>query len=540
MNRMINIVIFLLILSLLCGCSVDGGRTRDTTDTGRTGINPQTTVPTIEETEHEVQTETEPVTEEIPPFVLDLSSPMDFWYMQDIARNDPPSRLSFLHTFGLTEVIGDERAEIEAVDTWFRDMGRLSVPQIGGSPTAAYDADAKTLTFHYLRDDQTPHATLTHFLDRNAADVNAEMSQSEDVRLFTENKSADAIYLHKEPAESALAATVIYQGQVMELHRYGDDRELLTAMLSDTGFFFTLDSWSIADYNGIPYSLEFSYPNDLETVLSLPEMTDEELQAFSQTDSRFMNGLHSHEDAVHVADLVSRVAFPRLHVRIAPETFTVYPEPDRASVLIPLTLDGTRAGQVIYDLEIGYSAVKKLYLSRLRDGAWVSDHVTAWMQIGENQYCAEVWGIYVTLIIWDNAFKPEDVTFGETIQSIRNLEIDPSHIKYAYVAGLEPGNRIHLVELESPDINVDEYLASYRKNSRSFAKIGYDVSAPLDETTVYIDMTTGGHTEADSRALQIGDVIGWIPNGGPMETYPAGYADAVRYIEIARHTKQEK
>ena len=201
-------------------------------------------------------------------------------------------------------------------------------------------------------------------------------------------------------------------------------------------------------------------------------MTDEELQAFSQTDSRFMNGLHTHDDAVHVADLVSRVAFPRLHGMIAPETFTVYPEPDRASVLIPLTLDGTRAGQVIYDLEIGYSAVKKLYLSRLRDGARVSDHVTAWMQIGENQYCAEVWGIYVTLIIWDNAFKPEDVTFGETIQSLSHPTIDRSHIQYAYVAELESDNRIHLVELDSPDIDIAAYLASYTAESTSFAKIG--------------------------------------------------------------------
>ena len=418
MNRIVNIVVFLLVLlhvlSLLCGCSRDAGLTEDTMDTESS----VTKVTTMEESDIVSDSETGAVTVEIPPFELDLSSPMDFWYMQDIARNDPPSRLSFLHTFGLTEVIGDERAEQEAVDAWFRDMGRLSVPQIGVSPTAAYDADAKTLTFHYLRDDQTPHATLIHFLDRNAADVIAEMSQSEDVQQFSGNGSADAIYLHKEPAEGALTATVIYQGQVMELHRYGDDRELLTAMLSDTGFFFTLDSWSIADYNGIPYSLEFSYPNDLETVLSLPKMTDAELDAFSQTDSRFMNGLHTHDDAVHVADLVSRVAFPRLHGMIAPETFTVYPEPDRASVLIPLTLDGTSAGQVIYDFEIGYSAVKKLYLSRLRDGARVSDHVTAWMQIGENQYCAEVWGIYVTLIIWDNTFKPEDVTFGETIQSL--------------------------------------------------------------------------------------------------------------------------
>ncbi len=538
MNRIVNIVVFLLVLlhvlSLLCGCSVDGGRMGDTTDTGQ----PVTNVTTMDASDIVSDAETEAVTEVIPPFKLDLSSPMDFWYMQDIARNDPPSRLSFLHTFGLTEVIGDERAEQEAVDAWFRDMGRLSVPQIGVSPTAAYDADAKTLTFHYLRDDQTPYATLTHFLDRNAVDVNAEMSQSEDVRLFAENKSADAIYLHKEPAEDALTATVIYQGQVMELHRYGDDRELLTAMLSDTGFFFTLDSWSIADYNGIPYSLEFSYPNDLETVLSLPEMTDEELQAFSQTDSRFMNGLYTHDDAVHVADLVFRVAFPRLHGMIAPETFTVYPEPDRASVLIPLTLDGTRAGQISFYFNADHSAVRQLYRSRLHNGAWVSDHVTAWMQIGDNQYCAEVWGIYVTLIIWDNAFKPEDVTFGTLFQSLSHPTIDRSHIQYAYVAELESDNRIHLVELDSPDIDVDAYLTSYAAENTSFAKIGYDISAPLDETTVYIDRTADGK-ETDVHALQTGDVIGWIPNGAPMETYPAGYSDAPQYIEILRHTNQE-
>lgn len=525
--------VLLHVLFMLCGCSRDA-RQSETTDAEQSG----TPVPTMEEMEHEVQTETEAVTEEIPPFELDLYSPMDFWYMQDIARNDPPSRLSFLHTFGLTEVIGDERAEQEAVDAWFRDMGRLSVPQIGGSPTAAYDADAKTLTFHYLRDDQTPHATLTHFLDRNAADVIAEMTQSEDVQQFSGNGSADAIYLHNEPAEGALTATVIYQEQVMELHRYGDDRELLTAMLSDTGFFFTLDSWSIADYNGIPYTLHFSYPNDLETVLSLPEMTNEELQAFSQTDSRFMNGLHTHDDAVHVADLVSRVAFPRLHGRIAPETFTVYPEPDRNSVLIPLTLDGTRAGQVSFYFTADHSAVRQLYRSRLRNGAWVSDHVTAWMQTGDNQYCAEVWGVYVTLIIWDNAFKPEDVTFGETIQSLSHPTFDRSHIQYAYVAELESDSRIHLVELNSPDIDVDAYLTSYAAENASFAKIGYDISAPLDETTVYIDRTADSK-ETDVQALQTGDVIGWIPNGGPMETYPAGYTDAPQYIEILRHTTQE-
>ncbi len=421
MNRIINLIalllVLLLILSLLCGCSADAGQV-GTTDAGQTGMNPQTPVPTIESTEGEVQTETEPVTEEILPFVFELSSPTDFWYMQDIARNDSASRLSFLHTFGLTDVIGDEHAEQEAVDTWFRDMGTLSVPQISGTPTASYDADTKSLTFHYLHNDQTPIATLTHFLDRNAADVIAEMAQSEDVQLFSGNGSADAIYLHKEPAEGALTATVIYQEQVMELQRYGDDRELLTAMLSDTGFFFTLDSWSIADYNGIPYTLQFSYPDDLETVLSLPQMTDAELEMFSQTDSRFMNGLHTREDAAHVTDLVSRVAFPQLGI-IAPETFTVYPEPDRASVLIPLTLDGTRAAQVSFYFNSENGAVRQLYLSRLRDGTWVSDNVTAWMQIGEQQYCAEVYGVYVTLIIHEDEngvpyIASEDVTFEQT------------------------------------------------------------------------------------------------------------------------------
>ena len=536
MNRIINIVVFLLVLlhvlSLLCGCSRDAGQS-ETTDAGQSG----TSVPTVEVTDSVVQTETEAVTEEIPPFELDLSSPMDFWYMQDSARNDPPSRLSFLHTFGLTEVIGDERAEIEAVDTWFRDMGTLSLPQIGGTPTASYDIHERTLTFQYNNDDGSPCAILIHRFVLTAEEIHAELGPDSEWTPLDVNPTADTVYLYLDD-DDGMIVTVLYGEQVIHLLMYGDDTELLTAKFADLNFHFTLDDWSIADFNGIPYSLEFSYPNDLKTVLSLPEMTDAELDAFSQTDSRFMNGLHTHDDAVHVADLVSRVAFPRLQGMIAPETFTVYPEPDRASVLIPLTLDGTRAGQVIYDFEIGYSAVKKLYLSRLRDGARVSDHVTAWMQIGENQYCAEVWGVYVTLIIWDNAFKPEDVTFGTPIQSLSHPTIDRSHIQYAYVAELESKSRIHLVQLKSPDIDVAAYLTSYAAENASFAKIGYDISAPLDETTVYIDQTADGK-ETDVQALQTGDIIGWIPNGAPMETYPAGYSDAPQYIEILRHTNQE-
>ena len=170
MNRIIHFVTLLLVIFLLCGCTVDAGQTENM-ETGQSG----TPVPTIEVTDSVVQTETEAVTEEIPPFELDLSSPMAFWYMQDIARNDPPSRLSFLHTFGLTEVIGDERAEIEAVDAWFRDMGRLSVPQIGGTPTASYDIHERTLTFQYNNDDGSPCAILIHRFVLTAEEIHAEL-----------------------------------------------------------------------------------------------------------------------------------------------------------------------------------------------------------------------------------------------------------------------------------------------------------------------------------------------------------------------------
>lgn len=545
MNRIIHYVTFLLVISLLCGCSVDGRRTGDTTDTGRTGINPQTTVTTAEE--NPTDTASERTEDTVPSLVL---RPYDFVMPGALREKRMILILDEAERAAFADAIGDASLNnVETLTAFLEPIYALYVPcssDFGADyiTKMLWDPGTQTVTVTYhsggITQDSTPtvQAELVHELAADAEQVRAKLDADGTVTTLNINPTADAIYLHRDNVET-LEVTVIKEGQVMRLSMFGDDTELRMARLSDADFTYS-DAWEGFSAD-VPRQLQYKSIDDFARLFTVPDMDDAAFAAYCAEDSRSMNGISTREDADHVMAMLSPVRLPMVK-GVLPEYLFCIVTPELDAMMVNFNI-GNADGRLLASIRIARkpsdSAVTDLYIRRLTERGLSTAADPDWMPIGDDIFCTLIDGMYVWASINLFAdFTIEDLTFGETIQSLSHPTIDRSHIQYAYVAELESDSRIHLVQLKSPDIDVAAYLASYAAENASFAKIGYDISAPLDETTVYIDRTADGN-ETDVHALQTGDVIGWIPNGVPMETYPAGYSDAPQYIEILRHTNQE-
>ncbi len=423
MKRIINTVIILLVLlhviSLLCGCSVDGGQE---------GIHPQTPVTTAAETvtgttdgiptetaaELTEETVTEPV---LRPY--DFSQPgalREYYYILIL---DDAERAAFADAIGDPSLYDAEtlKAFLEPIYTLYApsasDFGADSIEQMLWDP--ATQTVTMTYSAHAVMQDSTPtvYAQLVHELTSDAEEVRARLDADETVTPLNINSTADAIYLHRDDAQM-LEVTVILQGQVKRLSMFGDDTELRMARLADTNFAYSENAY---DWD-VPCQLQYKSTDDFARLFSVPDMDDAAFAAYCAEDSRSMNGIYTREDADHVMAMLSPVRQPMVNGAPPEQLFCIVtPEPDAMMVNFNIgNADGRLLASVHIPRKPSDSAVTALYIRRLTERGSSTAADPVWMPIGDHLWCTLIDGMFIRASINDFAdFGIEDITFGQTI-----------------------------------------------------------------------------------------------------------------------------
>ena len=229
------------------------------------------------------------------------------------------------------------------------------------------------------------------------------------------NSTADAIYLHRDDAET-LEVTVIKEGQVMRLSMFGDDTELRMARLSDADFTYS-DAWEGFSAD-VPRQLQYKSIDDFARLFTVPDMDDAAFAAYCAEDSRSMNGISTREDADHVMAMLSPVHLPMVK-GVLPEHLFCIVTPERDAMMVNFNI-GNSDGRLLASIHIprkpSDSAVTDLYIRRLTERGLSTAADPDWMPIGDDIFCTLIDGMYVWASINIFAdFTIEDVTFGQTI-----------------------------------------------------------------------------------------------------------------------------
>ncbi len=439
MKRIINIVIFLLVLlhviSMLCGCSVDGGQE---------GIHPQTPVTTAEETMTGT-TDTPsviytPYDFRSPDKMLALiqsfkiRTPVEHEGAEDKQQIqiivDQEKLDAFAASIGMSEL-----ADLDALGDLYHAFASLSAPDLGTDLIEGmiWDANVDTLTFVYqtVQDDGLmEYALLTHERSADADAVRAELDTDGTVTPMFLNKTADAVYLHRDDAE-ALEVTVIWNTQVMRLTVFGDDAELRMAYLADADFSVTADTllgdpykrnlWEPGQY--AHKKVEYKSLTAISRLFETQDMTDDEYLAWTNRGKNQDSGIlastldaeeqqrliSSRAETEDIIAMLSPVRVPMIG-ETEPSAYLVCTEADVRTVECSFSVGGNVTAVVTYDLRDpdAMDAVTRLWRSRCTNGDWLS--------VGDHLWCTLIDGMFIRASINDFAdFGIEDITFGQTI-----------------------------------------------------------------------------------------------------------------------------